>query len=570
MKSDDASRPSVPLNVSLSHDVTLRVLDSHGRQVAHTQGGDFARTLPAGRYTLEVDRNGLVRRRPVWLTPKRGEVSMGQEDFDLTYSSAAPLEGVRRGKREQETPNEIAGDHSVDGPLAQLGAGSEIFLFVRAADVSGRKNPARDIRLYSVHGEMLVDLNDLTETVAVASDLSWASIRLQVDPGNYLLRTHSGARLFDRLVPASPELQTRVFMRYGRTDQDHWGIEPGGFSVLAGHLRQRFYGGDAHSQMADLMLRALDAGEFNLEGRIVSAAMREKIADPMLGVYLGVYLASSLQVEVELERRSRTSRLSSEARDRAIDRIELILENAAPKMPDVPDNRVLAAWFDLYRGTGQIAAPLELPPMLSATWPLARVVASMQHGFIAPETPAYRAALVPLTAGPWFAWQPFDPREHTVDRSSQEIPDEVLAQFIRAVAQVGLQPAIMAEQIASSSIEIDVSANDSLAEVYRRAKSDRGAESEIPVAQSMTPREMAALSRYVVVSPDDTTGTAGLLNASFTKGLSHGNKLSATLRDRLTGATITPAQGVASLKMQLGTSLETIVGKLNKIEDAQG
>lgn len=568
MKSDDANRPSVALKVSLSHDVTLRVLDSHGRQVAQTKG-DFAETLPAGRYTLEADRYGLVRRRPVWLTPKRGEVSMGQEDFDLTYSSAAPLEGVRRGKREQETPNEIAGDHSVDGPLAQLGAGSEIFLFVRAADVLGRKNPARDIRLYSLHGEKLIDLNDLTGTVAVARDRSWASIRLQVDPGNYLLRTYSGARLFDRLVPASPGLQTRVFMRYGRTDQDHWGIEPGGFSVLAGHLGRRFYGGDAHSQIADLMLRALDAGEFDLEGRVVSSAMHEKMDDPMLGVYLGIYLASGLQVEVEFEQR-RTSPMLPEARDRAVSQIEMILANAAPMMPDVPDYRVLAAWFDLYRGTGHGTAPLEFPPMLAATWPLARVVESTQHSFIAPETPAYRAALVPLAAGPWFAWQPFDPRQRTVDRTSQEIPEEALAQFMWAVAQVGLQPAMMAQQIASPTIGTDVLDSDSLAEVYRRAKSSRGAEPEFPVVQTMNPREMAALSRYVVVSPDDTTETAGLLNASFIQGLSDGNELSATLRDRLTGATITPAQGVASLKTQLGTSLETILSKLNKIGDGQG
>lgn len=338
--------------------------------------------------------------------------------------------------------------------------------------------------------------------------------------------------------------------------------------MLAGHLGQRFYGGDAHSQIADLMLRAVDAGEFDLEGRVVSSAMREKMDDPMLGVYLGVYLASSLQVEAESEQR-RTSPLPPQARDRAVNQIELILANAAPMMPDVPDYRVLAAWFDLHQGTRQGAASLELPPMLAATWPLARVVESMQHGFIAPETLAYRAALVPLTAGPWFAWQPFDPREHTVDGASQEIPDEVSAQFMRAVAQVGFQPAIMAQQIASPTIEVDVSASDSLAEIYRRAKSNRRAESEFPVTQSMSPREMAALSRYVVVSPDDTTETAGMLNSSFTKGLSHGNELSATLRDRLTGATITPAQGVASLKMQLGTSLKTIVGKLNKIGDGQ-
>lgn len=548
MNSDSKNRPLVELSVTLDDDTQLRVLDSHGLSV-NEQTGTFHNALPAGRYVIEVERHGLVRRRPIWLTPKRKTHEMSQSDFDLTYQSAAPLEGVSRGSKESEAPNDIAAALSTSGPLETIGHGAEIFLFVRAADVLGRKNPARGIHLFDVSGNQLADLDQLEKITEIAPDHSWAAIRLAVAPGNYLLRFYSGARHYDRIVSTSEGFQTRVFLSYRRTDRDHWGVDPGVASVLAGPLGQQFDARNEHSQMADIMLRALDSGEFDVEGRVVSAAMREKIGDPMLGVYLGIYLASCLQRAAGRRHQGRGAENSQAPNDRAIAQIELILMNVRSRFPDVPDLDILAAWLDVFNGgDASNVASLTVPPMLAASWPLIRQVETRRHAYIAPDSLAYQSALAPLNAGPWFAWRPFDPHQRMVQSTTQTIPNEAVDQFVNAVKEVERQKAELAERI-SRSEHVEVSADDSLADVFKRIRAEPVEVKQEQTLRTFSPSEISAISRYALLAPEQQSAESG------------------EIQDKVTGAIITPAQGLTNLKLQLGLSLENIVNKLSKIEE---
>lgn len=547
MCSDKTSRRPVELIVKLDSDVQLRIINGHNEAVVE-QTGTFEGQLLPGRYVVHVERHGLIRTQSVWLTPKRGRLKLTQADFNLTYRSAAPLQGVRKGLKERKTPEDVAAEHSTTQPILPLGEGSEIFLFVRAADVSSRRNPARNIQLFSENGETLADLNESENLVAVGPRHSWASVRFAVDPGNYLLRIHSGARRYDRIITAGSGFQTQVFLNYGRTDRDHWGINPGTSSVLAGYIDDGFRSTNEHSQMADLMLRALESGEYHLERSIVSNAMVEKISDPMLGVYLGIYLANSLEQENEPLKRDSRARMSLGARDRTLRQIDLILQNVRPGFVQSTDLAILAAWFDIFNGgTGSGVVPLNVPPMLVASWPLVRQIELKQPAFIAPASLAFRAALGPLSAGPWFSWRPLGSRHLDLDRTNEDIPDVAMTSFVDAVRSMEQTPTYLAKKFGDIE-SVQASPDESLADIFARVKVERRSDANDPQFMTDDPRELLALSRYALLETEE-------LPVEDVK-----------IQDKLTGAIISPAEGVASLKIQLGRSLEHVIDSLKNIK----
>lgn len=367
-----------------SADVTadIAVLDGSLKRVARGLGA-LEKDLPPGLYKVRVRVGPTVEERLVSLD--RDQVLHFEE---RRFPSLVPLEGTSRTHEYQIR----AAEEISSAPIATLGTGGSVFLFVRewtgesgAETAPAPGNPARGLFL---RGWKADDAEiDIAAQASVRSDCDvsagWSA---EVDPGPYrLILRHEDGSSEERAIHVSRGFQTQVFMLMSERPFCTGGtclpdIARGAVSLSRAG---RFIPSERRTRMAELARFALTQNRPILSDAMLHELLGGKFADPMLGLY-GAHLL-----------------LRDRPKDSAAFRI--VFGNLVRLLgPGHPDVQALRLRFD--GEDGPPIGPLRHPPMLRASWDLLCAASPGSAEVLEPDSPACAVSTRVLPRSPWLCW----------------------------------------------------------------------------------------------------------------------------------------------------------------------
>lgn len=393
LEADPTAR--LPLTVSTSDPQSeIVVLDARGRLVQRALGPSHTFSLVPGIYRVKVLAGAEFLEKSIVLTETPRDPMRFEQ---VAFASPAPLAGTSASHEyHMEAANrESQVTHVFDG------LGSSLFFLVRdwtptAAESPRQRvttHPAEGLSLYavSVLGERKVCDLAVSGTRSAAWSDPWAACTIEVVPGVYELRLElPGGETLHQSFVASPDWQTQsfVFMRAYPSDAGpQWRADLSRTSVLLSQTRG-FSPNDSILRVAELARMALATKRPGGRGQTdrplmpaeTRALLREKFANPFLGIYGAHLLLRERSVDVDL------------LRD--------VVRNLRAMLGRHPDVEALA----LSVAGEPLPLPFERPPMLRRSWSLVVDASVTQPGLVT-ESLAERNTGKFWAEGSWHIWR---------------------------------------------------------------------------------------------------------------------------------------------------------------------
>lgn len=359
--------------------IRIRVIDGRFRVVAEGLGRVEVALAP-GLYTVRFQAALVVRDIYAALDPDREVVRV--EAPDLPFSTPIPLQRTRTTLAEHERH---AGEQS-QRIHQRRGAGSQLFVFVRALGGPARERVAYGLTLHDIAGTTLADFaRDGARSPPHQHEARWAGCTIELDPGAYRLRVRRAGRVsLEQIVVTRRGWQTQVFLLHDISDEGAGSAPADLFDagILMTRMGGRFDPARADFRQTELVRLGL------AEGRVVVSAddlgrMAWATQDnPMLGIY-GAHLL-----------------LSAPRPDRGLLRqVAEALRRLVGAHPDVDA-------LGIALGAPAADAPVyQAPPMLRSSWEVI-VRESVRRPEIVPVRSFAACVAAQLwTAGVWLTWQ---------------------------------------------------------------------------------------------------------------------------------------------------------------------
>jgi hypothetical protein len=285
-------------------------------------------------------------------------------------------------------------------PDVNAGSGSAIVIVVRHAKSCPQpdtmpENPGSGLRLLTMDGAIVADVEAQGK---IGGDASQPIVTLHaaVAPGPYRLSlTRADDRRVEQIVVASRGWQTQFFTflhRSGRADFVNSSIT----------IRKGFTPDDAALRLEQIAL-----GAFRDDRKILSEAMRARIADPAAPPMLALLGA------LLLIREAKTSKQETEDSGGEGERVDnraavaVIVENLRAAL--APDSHPDVEAIAIGAGNANPAYEFRSPPMYRASWRLLLKASAADPRLIAPSSFAASVATRQWGEGPWFLY--FDPAD---------------------------------------------------------------------------------------------------------------------------------------------------------------
>jgi hypothetical protein len=399
--------------------VCIEVMDA-GYRVRAKGYGRIEKSLPTGLYTVRYSAADAMEERDITLFP--GDPVKVDHRPELPFASPAPLDLTSTS---HEYHQQQAGRLSKAQPLAR-GEGAQLFIFVRDLELGNPGNPAASLTLHGLEGELLLALAEVAESSSEnRSEASWAGCNIGLNPGTYRLRLQFDAnKRIETAVTVCSGWQNQVFLfRRGggfdssdRPTPDLSGAAQlmapisQGFKPRAGVMKGTVHPWEAGKdlRLAELARQALAHGWRAISTQDLSALLRGKWSDPLLGIF-GLHLLL-MKPEPDLA-------LAEQV-------VERLREDILNRFQH-PDVEALAAEICRLRGRHLELSSLDAPPMLRRSWQMLVAATSQQANLIGPNSLAARISDRLWGTGAWLIW------EEPLKERSQARDDDWILPFLQ-------------------------------------------------------------------------------------------------------------------------------------------
>ncbi len=344
---------SESVRVRISADPATETFIINTRNQLKARGvGTFTTSQTPGTYKFKF-RTGThidIKEVPISQTASN-EISAPE----LGFCSPAALEGTSKTHEYHMENAELSSEHV----HLQLGAGSQLFLFVRAwteNETAGSQqghDPATGLTLHRIDGTPLADLAQVGVR-QLADNFSsfdpWSACNIELYPGAYRLRLQTlewGA--IERVVIASPGWQTQVFLLQTSSEDEpypssfHLDLANG--SLLLARIGEGFKRNNPAFRLCEIARGALEDYRYTLAKSLLKGSFDDK--NPMLGIYC----ASAL--------------LTGNKPDRRL--LSKTLKKLRHLLPSHPDVEAMTLALNDYQ-VGEPAFNFAAPPMLRSSW----------------------------------------------------------------------------------------------------------------------------------------------------------------------------------------------------------
>lgn len=312
----------------------------------------------------------------------------------LRFSAAAPL---RRTLTTHEYQREPATSLSC-GPSISIGRGSYLFLFIRDPDAgpdqSFEREPGKGVTVETLAGNPVAALD---QSPANNPEWGYAAMRLEVDPGTYVLSVNTRVWGVQQMAITTCQgwqtqvfLCTRPFERRGDMAGDgrpRRACRADLFTASIAMARPEvgFEPDSQDARVSELGRQALDRGRNIMrEGLLREALLAGKFRDPMLGLYAAHLL------------------LLEEPWDRPL--LEVVLSNLGRlglgAHPDLAALRLV-----LGRRLGEDDAIFARPPSLRAGWRRIVDATAEAPGLVPAGSLAARIGTRVIGSSAWLIWR---------------------------------------------------------------------------------------------------------------------------------------------------------------------
>lgn len=363
----------------------ISLVDSSFNEVASGTGDLAEGDLEPGVYELRFSAGPATSTRLINL--RAGEEH--REVADLSFPAAIPLLGTSTWSEKHEVAATRGSSH-----IAEVSRGPEDggLLVMARHTVNDTGLPAlSEIRLTRETAELgITELpTDEGQCWWNADGPDWTLTAGAIEPGPYCLHTQQGATPMRQSLWVAPGWQTLVFLPAGPD-----GIVASHATVAMTELAEPWSPANSRqtAQATELALAGLRERRTVLPADFLDLLLREKFADPMLGI-LG---AHSMLLDPSLD---------FELFDVVIDNLNRLI----PEMPDVAGLQVLGE--EAREGAGlpvpENLGPLRLrwPPMLLLAYTaLIRLDSKREGTVIVPGSPAETLAGRLMGDSIWTAW----------------------------------------------------------------------------------------------------------------------------------------------------------------------
>jgi hypothetical protein len=415
--------------------VTVTVLDTNLEPDADGTGG-LETKLPEG---LDEDQ---------WLAGRAREsrvVRLTQGGLDVDPPTSAATAG---GPSADDHVLTVAKTASVQ-PAVLIGSGARLLVVVQDNSPRARANPAAGLTLRSIDGKVLVNLEEQSEKSSRLERPLWAVLSAELEPAPYLLRVATGdAGTMEQIVILTQGWQTQILLRrrsWGGAQRGRYASLPDATIAMA-RIHDGFHASDPDLRLTDLARLGLADEKQVLTQDDLEKLVYGKWGNPVLGL-LGAHF---------LQRAGDAPDLLAEARG-----------NLRRLLGDHPDVLALEA------AAGEIRGPVEIPPMLVASWELLLRASVDIPGLIPPAALSGRIADRLFGSGAWLTWRPprGQPRLSPGASSHQDLagaaralsstiraqPDAVVKRRRKQLDPAATSALTLASQIAHGSADADLS-----------------------------------------------------------------------------------------------------------------
>ena len=273
-----------------------------------------------------------------------------------------------------------------DLPALKCGDGCELAILVR----DSLKLPNRGASGAPWTGLTLQDMNgrvqaDLSIDGLRDSNLGFGAIRVEVDPGTYLLTQRSdGGTTVQMPIVAIPQWRSTLFADCTRSGEPRV-ADLYGASIIMCRPFESFQPTDENLWLAELAKQSLAMGRASVDAAGMSGLLHEKFDNPLLGI-----LAAHVLL---LEKKPR------------IPLIATVVGNMERLLPGHPDLFALRAWLAGHGACEFPTLPMRSPPMLRASWDIL-LDASFDHPRLLPPNAEWVGFAAGLSSSAvWFAWR---------------------------------------------------------------------------------------------------------------------------------------------------------------------
>jgi hypothetical protein len=374
--------PAHPLRVlvkrrdgAVSPDSRISVLD--GWEEPRGDGsGEITLSLPAGLYTVRVERGGVVNEEIVRHTaartlerpePQRPSAlpTFDTVDCHEYYSYTAQKHSLR------DT------DHAAPVFGAAHERAGRLFVFVRAE--SKEKYHGEDLSeslfLYDAQGARLSDFN--SNAALQDREYGWMALSIAAPAGRYRLH-FSGLRSREMVLPVFAGWETQLFVPFDRRPN------LARASILLAARGKGFHPDDRTAQVVDAALKGLQSGIDVLPSDEREMLLYGKFENPLLGL-IGAHL-------LLLQRRPRW------------DVLAIVIGNLEALLPGSPDVHALRLAVALRGGGDAPAQPSSEPPLLRRGFELLLEASASKPELIVEGSLVERIAPYLLADSPWTTW----------------------------------------------------------------------------------------------------------------------------------------------------------------------
>jgi RNA polymerase sigma factor (sigma-70 family) len=364
----------------------IQVFDGNLQPVALRENlGPVEVPLSPGIYEVRfrIGQNEVAGDREVAIFP-RGELpGPVTPKAALPFASPIPMPGTSTwNPLHQERATQLGS--SAPAPSGQ-GRGSQLLLFVRDLKEKGTANPASGLTLHDLHGPLL----DFSTVGTSAPDQGWAGCHLELAPATYVLRLNMGNdHYFERALPTFAGWMTQVFLLV-RTHGGESGKRFADYSSAAlvfTPLARPFDLTNERYRLSELARHALEGGRGTLGDNGIEQLTAKAEEAPLLGLS-----AAHLYLHHKKEPK--------------LDRVGKLLDRVPAAWHEQSDYLALRSFLaGANPSPGLSSRPIELPPLLTASWKNLVPTSGKVHRLSQTGTVLEDVAVHVRSAGAWLVW----------------------------------------------------------------------------------------------------------------------------------------------------------------------
>jgi hypothetical protein len=398
--SDMPASASVHLSINAGDSAVRIVITDRIFQPVADGMGTLETLLEPGLYAVEFQAGLLKRQIPITLRPDQG--SFHVDAPDLPFSTPMPIAGTRTGYEYHARYAAECSRH-VD---RQLGAGSELFIFARGAEIQRHHSTAAWLTVRDRAGNVLVDVAAAGRphgSPAPDVEVPWIGCTVELDPGAYRLRLRYSSQTGleqanvheqEQIIVVCKGWQTQVFIEWPEAllDSAPVGIDPAAIAIA---MAPRGHGFDP----SDLSLRHMELARLGLANysRVIGDTelmdmLRDTVENPMLMLYSAHLLLLRPRPDHVLLRR--------------------IVDKLRQLIGEHPDLNAL----DIHLGERRADLPLFWsPPMIYQSWQFIINASTYAPSIVPTDSLAAQIADRIWKCGMWLTWQDLPPEPVSSD-----------------------------------------------------------------------------------------------------------------------------------------------------------